>query len=605
MPASSPMSAVPARRLMRLTASWPSSLCRRGSFERCAVRPCGGSSSRTSSSTRSNSAPGSRSSCSRTRQPGRRVSGSSPSPSAPAAFVAPVRPTWATAIVVTEFVRLSGPAARSGRRPAMAPRHHPRWSPRRRWRRPLTITRPTQGFCQPLTHAQGSRPQRAVGTVGWAACRSLVAAVSCRAPTTVFGQARLRACGGHPRRRPSQRERFASTMRRIAHRRSAGARGPSWLASDGRERGRHPSRRRSCAPMVTSGAMDVLFVLPGARVLQTRRQRRRCPQCRTRDRAIVAGHDLLARRTAGPLPFWRRPRSCGRFPGGRQGSRADLARLRSSRWAAWATRPATSGRTILQRVTPDRMLARVLGALEGINLAGLALGSIVVTVVVGFVGVQVAMIAVGLLLPVGVGISWLGLRTMDRTTLVPTRALHLLRAVPLFEPLAPPQLERRRRTRETSNPGSPHPRGRRRRGLLRRRVGPTLRHLDGRPLGSRRSGDGLGEIALIRDVPHGNGHRGLRRAADPGARRLPEAVTGHPQAHDAARRVVASGAPDLSASPRATRQPRPEPMSAGPVPQRPPIPTGPTAVHDAAVRGQPIPRSRSTFRRRPNGPRIR
>ena len=37
--------------------------------------------------------------------------------------------------------------------------------------------------------------------------------------------------------------------------------------------------------------------------------------------------------------------------------------------------------------------------------------------------VQVALIAVGLLLPLGVGLSWLGLRTMDRTTLVPTHTV--------------------------------------------------------------------------------------------------------------------------------------------------------------------------------------
>ncbi len=57
-------------------------------------------------------------------------------------------------------------------------------------------------------------------------------------------------------------------------------------------------------------------------------------------------------------------------------------------------------------------------------------------IVVAFVGVQAALIAVGLLLPLGVGVGWLGLRRMDRTTLVPTRALGLLRAVTFFEMLA-------------------------------------------------------------------------------------------------------------------------------------------------------------------------
>ncbi len=81
------------------------------------------------------------------------------------------------------------------------------------------------------------------------------------------------------------------------------------------------------------------------------------------------------------------------------------------------------GRTILQRVTPDRMLARVLGALEGIGMLGLALGAIVAPVIVAVVGIEPALVVVGLLLPLGVGLGWSGLRAIDRTALVPTRAL--------------------------------------------------------------------------------------------------------------------------------------------------------------------------------------
>ena len=60
------------------------------------------------------------------------------------------------------------------------------------------------------------------------------------------------------------------------------------------------------------------------------------------------------------------------------------------------------GRTILQRVTADRMLARVLGALEGIGIVGLAVGSITVPFIVAVVGIEPALVVVGLLLPLGV-----------------------------------------------------------------------------------------------------------------------------------------------------------------------------------------------------------
>ena len=99
------------------------------------------------------------------------------------------------------------------------------------------------------------------------------------------------------------------------------------------------------------------------------------------------------------------------------------------------------GRTILQRVTPDRVLARVFGALEGLGLAGLALGSILAPLIVLVLGVDGALVAFGLLLPAGIALSWLGLRAMDRQALVPRRALDLLRTVEIFAPLPPPQLE--------------------------------------------------------------------------------------------------------------------------------------------------------------------
>ena len=107
-----------------------------------------------------------------------------------------------------------------------------------------------------------------------------------------------------------------------------------------------------------------------------------------------------------------------------------------------------TGRTILQRVTPDRMLARVLGALEGIGLAALAVGSLLVPVLASAVGVTGALVAVGLLLPAGVAVAWTHLREIDRRATVPVRELALLGRSPVFAPLAPPQLETAaRRTR--------------------------------------------------------------------------------------------------------------------------------------------------------------
>ena len=150
------------------------------------------------------------------------------------------------------------------------------------------------------------------------------------------------------------------------------------------------------------------------------------------------------------------------------------------------------------------MLARVLGALEGIGLIGLATGSLLAPVIVAVVGIEPALVVVGVLLPLGVLLGWSGLREIDRTGLVPTRALDLLRAGALFAPLAPPQLEiiARRSRWLTLEPGE---------AVIREgdpgdayyvlesgelsisQVGRHLRDITDR-------GEGLGEIALLRDI---------------------------------------------------------------------------------------------------------
>ena len=194
------------------------------------------------------------------------------------------------------------------------------------------------------------------------------------------------------------------------------------------------------------------------------------------------------------------------------------------------------GRTILQRVTPDRMLARVLGALEGIGLASLAIGAVLVPVIVTVIGVQATLVVVGLILPVGVGVGWFRLTSMDRTTLIPTRALALLRAVPLFAPLAPPQLESvaRRARWMTVEPGE-----------IVIREGDTgdayyvlesgeLEFSQGATF-LRESADwgyGFGEIALLRDVPRTATVTATRPSVllTLGRADFLEVVTGHPQA---------------------------------------------------------------------------
>jgi hypothetical protein len=199
-----------------------------------------------------------------------------------------------------------------------------------------------------------------------------------------------------------------------------------------------------------------------------------------------------------------------------------------------------TGRTILQRVTPDRMLARVLGGLEGIGLFGLSVGSVIVQILVTAVGIQATLLTIGLVLPAGVAVAWRSLGSMDRRVLVPVRELALLRSTRVFASLPPPQLEavagRTRWVTVDTNgvlirEGDP---GDRyyvlESGALRvTRGGRLLRDTDG-------PGEGIGEIALLHDVPR----TATVTAIEPcvllalGRSDFLEAVTGHAQAHTVA-----------------------------------------------------------------------
>ena len=89
----------------------------------------------------------------------------------------------------------------------------------------------------------------------------------------------------------------------------------------------------------------------------------------------------------------------------------------------------------------DEVLARVFGILEGLMTVCLAIGSILLPVAVGLLGIPAAAAAFALVIPLVVLLASPGLRGIDRRANVPVRALSLLRRLPLFASLSPPTLE--------------------------------------------------------------------------------------------------------------------------------------------------------------------
>jgi MFS family permease len=162
-----------------------------------------------------------------------------------------------------------------------------------------------------------------------------------------------------------------------------------------------------------------------------------------------------------------------------------------------------SGSTLLQRMVRDEVRARVFGALQGVLILGLGVGTIAIPVVIEISGVRGALIVTGAVL---VGLTLLSARSLARIrppAPVP-ETLDLLRSIPIFSPLAPATLEYLAGAMTTVR----HPAGtvvfRQGEGGDRYYVidaGEVEVVVDGRVASSLGPGEGFGEIALLRDVP--------------------------------------------------------------------------------------------------------
>ena len=158
--------------------------------------------------------------------------------------------------------------------------------------------------------------------------------------------------------------------------------------------------------------------------------------------------------------------------------------------------------TLLQRMIPDDVLARVLGLLWGFAMGAVAVGSIVAPVIVGALGPRLAFVVVGSILPLLTLATYRRLVEIDRTV-APAAGLELIDDVPMFAPLSiaakervaaslvPVSVAAGERIIRAGDPGD---------SFYIVRDGALEIDANGSRSAAGR-GDYFGEIALLRDIP--------------------------------------------------------------------------------------------------------
>lgn len=198
-----------------------------------------------------------------------------------------------------------------------------------------------------------------------------------------------------------------------------------------------------------------------------------------------------------------------------------------------------SGFTLIQRMTPNASRISVLGLVDSVANGGVAVGGVVAPVLIEVLGIRGALVASGLVLPIVAILIAPALRRSDEAGVADVRRVRLIRADPLFAPLSLATVEHLA--------GSLRPVAFDDGDWLMREGEPGREYLlidtgdvevsqAGRAVRMLGPGSGVGEIALMQDVPRTASVRAVGRvtAFSLGSGAFLEAVVGHASSRAAA-----------------------------------------------------------------------
>jgi MFS family permease len=159
--------------------------------------------------------------------------------------------------------------------------------------------------------------------------------------------------------------------------------------------------------------------------------------------------------------------------------------------------------TLMARLAPDAVLARLFGLQESMVSLTVGLGALVASLLIDLTSVSVAMVAIGALCPILVAATWQRLKRPDRNIGKLDKEIGLLRGLPMLQPLPLPAVEQLARGLEPVRvpPGQ----------AVFKQGDPADRFYvieagaadvigDGRLVTTLGPGEGFGEIALLRRV---------------------------------------------------------------------------------------------------------
>ena len=160
--------------------------------------------------------------------------------------------------------------------------------------------------------------------------------------------------------------------------------------------------------------------------------------------------------------------------------------------------------TLMARLASDEVLARVFGVLESLIALSVGLGAVVASLLIDLFSVWTALVVAGALCPALVVAAWRRLRRLDRYIGVLDKQIGLLHRVHMLQPLPLPAIEQLARALEPIWVPAGH--------VVFRQGDPADRYYvieqgtadvvgNGRLVTRLGSGEGFGEIALLRRMP--------------------------------------------------------------------------------------------------------